>query len=133
MRLGLWLETILLNGRAVENYDEIALDGAQYQALYCRLQKILGAKYLQQCRQKRCVVEKNPVVSDDGEIGFCSARTASIGNVRDRPLKVLFSRAKRLKCKQDRSIPKRKLKSRYFRTCTARQFYHTKLKIPIEY
>jgi MoaA/NifB/PqqE/SkfB family radical SAM enzyme len=133
MHLGLWLETILLSGRAVENYDEIALDGAQYQALYCQLLKIVGTKYLQQCRRKGCVVEKNPVVSDDGEMGFCSARTASIGNVRDLPLKVLFSRARRLKCKQDRLIPKRKLKSRYFRTCTARQFHHTRLKIPIEY
>ena len=37
MHLGLWLETILLNGRAVENYDDIALDSAQYHALYYQL------------------------------------------------------------------------------------------------
>jgi len=45
-------------------------------------------------------------------------------------------------CPTDAGVPKqgeltleekRKLKSRYFRTCTARQFCHTKLKIPIEY
>jgi len=133
MHLGLWLETILLSGRAVENYDDITLDSARYHALYCQLLKIVGAKYLQRCRRKGCVVEKNPVVSADGEIGFCSGRTASVGNVRDLPLKELFSRARKLKCKQDRLIPKRRLKSQYFRTCTARQFHHTRLKIPIKY
>ncbi|MHC4807873.1 MAG: radical SAM protein, partial [Planctomycetota bacterium] len=87
MHLGLWLETILLSGRAVENYDDITLDSARYHALYCQLLKILGAKYMQRCRRRGCVVEKNPVVSADGEIGFCSCRTASVGNVRDLPLK----------------------------------------------
>lgn len=47
MHLGLWLETVLLSGRAVENYSDITLDSARYHALYCQLLKIVGAKYMQ--------------------------------------------------------------------------------------
>jgi len=80
-----------------------------------------------------CSIERNPVVWTNGEIGFCCCREAHIGNVRNVPLNLLFSKAVQLKRREDRLIAKRKVVSKFFRSCRGRQYYELKHEIPCNY
>ena len=133
LNLGFYLETPVFKGRAIKNYNDIALSSTEYQNLYCKLVEILGEEYFQEHRKHLCPVERNPVVWTNGEVGFCSSRGACVGNVRNIPLNKLFLKAKRLKRKEDHFIAKHKRTSRYFRTCPARQYYEVKHGIPCNY
>ena len=133
LNLGFYLETPVFKGRAIENYNDIALSSAEYQNLYYKLVEILGEEYFQEHRNHPCPVERNPVVWTNGDIAFCSSRQACIGNVRDVPLDKLFLKAKRLKRKEDRLIAKHQSSSKYFRTCPARQCFEQKHGIPCDY
>ena len=131
--IGFYLETPVFTGRAIENYDQVALSSAEYEDLHNRLAEVLGKERLDAARNSPCPVEKNPVVWTNGRIAFCSSRPATIGNVRDVPLKKLFVRAKKLKRKQDRLIAKDAKNSKYFRTCPARQYYQAMHDLPCDY
>ena len=133
LSLPLYLETLVFKGRAIENYNDIALSSSEYQNLYQNLVEILGEEYLEELRKHPCPVERNPVVWTNGEVALCSSRGACIGNVRDAPLDALFLKAKRLKRKEDRLIAKHKRTSKYFRTCPARQYFEEKYGIPCNY
>jgi MoaA/NifB/PqqE/SkfB family radical SAM enzyme len=131
--LGLHLETPIFNARAIKNYEKIALTETEYAELHDRLAAILGAEYFESHRGQRCPVERNPVVWTNGDVAFCSSRGASVGNVRDAPLKKLFARAKRLKRKADRQIARQGRESRYFHTCPSRQHYEIQYGLPCNY
>jgi MoaA/NifB/PqqE/SkfB family radical SAM enzyme len=133
LNLGFHLETPVFKARAIENYDDIALNADEYRGLYHKLADILGKEYFENYCNHPCPVERNPVVWTNGEVGFCSSRRARIGNVRDVPLDKLFLKAKKLKYKEDRLIAKRKKSSRYFRTCPARQYFEIEHGIPCNY
>lgn len=129
----LHLETPVFTGRALENRHEIALDREGYEALYRELAAILGEEYFRQLRAHSCPVERNPVVWTNGDIGLCSSRPATIGNIRDATLESLFLRACRAKRRQDRRLGACPDAGRYFRTCPARQYYESKHQIPCDY
>lgn len=131
--LRLYLETPVFKGRAIKNYNDIALNSSEYRCLYHKLVEILGKEYFERYCNHPCPVERNPVVWTNGEVGFCSSRGAEIGNVRDAPLNELFRKAKKLKRKEDRLIAKYKKTSQYFRTCTSRQYHEAKHGIPCNY
>jgi MoaA/NifB/PqqE/SkfB family radical SAM enzyme len=131
--LGLYLETPVFKGRAIENYAEIALNEGGYRELYERLEQILGCEYMQQIRDCRCPVEKNPVVLTNGDVGFCSSRQARVGNVRNSPLKRLYAKARKLKRREDRLIAGQWQQSKFFRTCRARQYYQAMHNLPCDY
>jgi MoaA/NifB/PqqE/SkfB family radical SAM enzyme len=131
--IGFYLETPVFTGRAVENYDDVAVSGAAYENLYNELVQILGKEYFEKVHNHPCPVEKNPVVWTNGDIAFCSSRGARVGNVRDVPLDKLFLKAKKLKRKEDRLIAKHQSSSKYFRTCPARQYFEQKHGIPCDY
>ena len=57
MNLKLHLETPVFAGRAVENYADITLDPADYEALYHELVAILGQEYFEELRAHPCPVE----------------------------------------------------------------------------
>lgn len=133
VNLPLFLETPVFNGRAVNNYKNIILSSDEYRNLYYGLERILGKRYLKSLRHYSCSVERNPVVWTNGELGFCSSREACIGNVRNAPLKTLFSKAKRMKRQEDHLISKRRVNSKYFCTCNSRQYHEAKYGIPCNY
>ena len=132
--LGLHMETPLLAGRALESCHEIILRDREYHQLYETLVKILGRDYLAAHRTHQCVVEKNPVVWTNGEVAFCASRGGGqVGNVRDATLRHLFARAIKLKRKQDRRVERRDKKSRFFHTCSSRQYYEARHGLSCEY
>ncbi|MGA2678973.1 MAG: radical SAM protein [Sedimentisphaerales bacterium] len=122
----LYLEVPVLAGRAIENYEAISLSGDEYRGLYKDLAGILGEEYFEGHRRHRCLVERNPAVWTNGDIGFCSSRPANIGNVRETPLKKLFAIAQKEKQKQDASIAIEELDGKCFRSCATRRYYETK-------
>ena len=128
-----YLETPIFQGRAIDNYNDIGLDRDEYRNLYRELVGITGEDYLKEHRNMSCSIERNPVVWTNGEIGFCCCRKAHIGNVRNVPLKLLFSKAVQLKRREDRLIAKRKVVSKFFRSCRGRQYYELKHGIPCNY
>lgn len=131
--VGFYLETPVFTGRALANYEAIALSRDEYRRLYQELVGILGEEYFEEHRGHPCPVERNPVVRTNGEIGFCSSRGACIGNVREAPLRELFAKAKKEKCKQDGMIPEGGRGGRYFRRCAARRYYELKHGIECNY
>ena len=125
--LGLHPETPVLAGRALENYPEISLRGCEYRHLYETLRNILGQDYMVAHRTHQCAVEKNPVVWTNGEVAFCASRGGGqVGNVRNAALRQLFARARKLKRKQDRRVVQRDRKSKFFHTCSSRQYYEVR-------
>jgi hypothetical protein len=78
-------------------------------------------------------VERNPVVWTNGDIGICSSRPASVGNVRDASLKTLFVRAQIQKRREDYLLARKATSGRYFRTCPARRYYNAKHNIHLNY
>lgn len=133
MNLKLHLETPVFAGRAVENYADIALDRAGYEALYHELVAILGQEYFEELRAHPCPVERNPVVWTNGDVGLCSSRPAHIGNVRDTPLEKLFRKAQLVKRREDRRVGPSDGDGRYFRMCPARRYYNAKHGIRCEH
>ncbi len=131
--IGFYLETPVYTGRALEHYDELTLDCEGYQDLYDSLVAIQGSQLLEEARAGACPVEKNPVVWTSGEIGFCSCRPAKVGNVRYASLRRLYRRAKRLKRREDRSLPETAEAGRFFRRCWARKLYETRHRLPCDY
>ena len=131
--IGFFMETPVFRGKALQNYQHIAVSAAAYENLYRELVSILGEDYLLDLKNSPCSVEKNPVVWTDGRIGFCSSRAANIGNVRDEPLNRLFLKAKRYKRKEDRTVPSQAGCSRYFRTCPSRQLSELENHLPCDY
>lgn len=131
--VGFYLETPVFTGRALEYYDELVLDSQGYQVLYERLVAIQGQEPLEAARTGSCPVEKNPAVWTNGDIGFCSCRSARVGNVRDGSLRRLYRQAKRLKRKEDRSLPEIAEAGRFFRRCWARKLYETRHRLPCDY
>lgn len=129
----LYLETPIFSGRAIENYEAIAISGDEYRRLYKELAGILGEEYFERHLRHRCPVERNPAVWTNGDIGFCSSRPANIGNVRETPLKKLFEMAQKEKQKQDASIVTGGLGGKCFRSCTTRRYYETKHGIKCNY
>jgi len=129
----LHLETPVFTGRAIENYEQIALDKNGYETLYHEMTAVLGEEYFEELRAHPCPVERNPVVWTNGDVGFCSSRPARIGNVRDASLEALFIRARKAKARVDRRIAAHATDGRYFRTCPARQYFEAEHKIPCEY
>lgn len=133
LEMVLHLETPVFAGRAIENYEEIALNRDEYAALYRELVAILGSDYFDELRAHPCPVERNPVVWTNGDIGLCSSRPARIGNVRDTALEKLFYKAQIIKRREDRSLAPSHGDERYFRSCPARQYYQAKHGIPCDY
>ncbi len=135
--LKFYLETPVFTGRAIANYESIALSKDEYRRLYHELVGILGEEYLDEQRRHPCPVERNPVVRTNGEIGFCSSRVACIGNVREVPLKELFAKAKKQKRKQDAAVNKiladKGQNGSYFRRCAARRYYEAKHRLKCNY
>jgi MoaA/NifB/PqqE/SkfB family radical SAM enzyme len=131
--LGFHLETPVMKGRAMEHVADIVPSRDEYAMLYGELVRILGEEYFQQHREHPCPVERNPVVWTNGDVGFCSSRGASVGNVRNAPLSELFRKAVRLKCRQDMAIARTAKVPRYFRTCPSRQLYEAANGIPCDY
>jgi MoaA/NifB/PqqE/SkfB family radical SAM enzyme len=129
----LYLETPIFSGRAIDNYEAIAISGDEYRRLYKELAGILGEEYFERHRRHPCPVERNPAVWTNGDIGFCSSRPANIGNVRETPLKKLFAMAQKEKQKQDASIAIEGLDGRCFRSCATRRYYETKHGIKCDY
>jgi MoaA/NifB/PqqE/SkfB family radical SAM enzyme len=132
-KIGFFMETPVFKGRAMENYERIAVSAAEYAALYRELAAILGKDHLLELKNGSCSVEKNPVVWTDGRIGLCSSRGGDIGNVRDESLKTLFLKARRFKQKEDRMIRRHAREGRYFRTCPSRQLCELKYDLPCDY
>jgi len=131
--IGFFLETPVFKGKAIRNYDQIAVSAADYQILYEKLSAILGLAYMTAAREGRCSVEENPVVWTDGRMGLCSSRAADVGNVRNEPLKALFLKVKRQKQKEDRLIARHAKDGRYFRTCPSRQACELRHNLPCDY
>jgi MoaA/NifB/PqqE/SkfB family radical SAM enzyme len=129
----LHLETPVFAGRAIENRSQIALDRDGYETLYRELAAILGEEYFRELRAHPCPVERNPVVWTNGDMGFCSSRPATIGNVRDASLEALFLKARRAKRREDRRLGACSDSGRYFRTCPARRYYEMKHQMPCDY
>ncbi len=129
----LYLETPIFSGRAIENYEVISLSGDEYHLLYKELAGILGEEYFEKHRRHPCPVERNPAVWTNGDIGFCSSRPANIGNVRETPLKKLFTKAQKEKQEQDASIVIDGLGGKCFRSCATRRYYETKHGIKCDY
>ena len=127
------METPVFKGKAIQNYEHIAVSASGYEALYQALAAIFGKDYLLELKNGSCSVEMNPVVWTDGRIGLCSSRVADIGNVRDEPLKTLFLKAKRFKQKEDRMIKKKAREGCYFRTCPSRQLCELEHDLPCDY
>jgi len=130
---GLYLETPVFTGLALEHYDELALDRESYEVLYDRLVAIQGREILEAARNASCPVEKNAVVWTNGEVCFCSCRPASVGNVRERSLKGLYRQARKLKEREDNCLEESDIHSRFFHRCRARQFYEAHHGLPCEY
>jgi MoaA/NifB/PqqE/SkfB family radical SAM enzyme len=128
-----YLETPIFAGRAIENYEALALSGEEYRGLRKDLETILGKEYFETHLAQRCPVERNPAVWTNGEIGFCSGRPANIGNVRKTPLKKLFARAQKEKQKQDASITPAGLNGNCFRSCATKRYYEAKHGISCDY
>ena len=131
--LVLHLETPVFTGRAIENYEEVALRPEEYATLYDELLRILGSQYFDELRAHPCPVERNPVVWTNGDVGFCSSRPARIGNVRNASLESLFRKARRAKRKEDRRLALDREAGRYFRGCPARRFYERRHGLPCDY
>jgi MoaA/NifB/PqqE/SkfB family radical SAM enzyme len=131
--IGFFLENPVFKGKAIENYEQIAVSASEYKTLYQQLASILGQDSLTAARDSSCSVEQNPVVWTDGSIGLCSSRQADIGNVRDESLRVLFLKAKKLKQNEDRIIAQQGKNSLYFRTCPSRQCCQIKHNLPCDY
>lgn len=131
--IGFFMETPVFKGRAIENYERVAVSAEDYAKLYGELAAIFGEDYMLDLKNACCLVERNPVVWTDGRIGFCSSRAADVGNVRDEPLKGLFLKARRMKHKEDRMIKKRAAEGRYFRTCPSRQLCEIRHGLPCDY
>lgn len=130
--IGFFMETPVFKGRAIENYDRVAVSAEGYAKLYEALAAIFGKDYMLELKNTGCLVERNPVVWTDGRIGFCSSRAADVGNVRDEPLKSLFLKARRMKHKEERMI-KTRAEGRYFRTCPSRQLCEIRHGLPCDY
>jgi MoaA/NifB/PqqE/SkfB family radical SAM enzyme len=131
--LVLHLETPVFTGRALDNRSEIALNRDGYERLYHELAAVLGEEYFRALRAHPCPVERNPVVWTNGDVGLCSSRPATIGNVRDASLESLFLKARRAKRREDRRLGACSDAGRYFRTCPARRYYEMKHQIPCDY
>jgi MoaA/NifB/PqqE/SkfB family radical SAM enzyme len=131
--IGFFLETPVFKGKAIENYEQIAVNASEYETLHQQLVSILGQEYFTAAMKSSCSVEQNPVVWTDGSIGLCSSRQADIGNVRDEPLRTLFLKAGKLKQKEDDIIARQGKNSRYFRTCPSRQCCQIKHNLPCDY
>jgi MoaA/NifB/PqqE/SkfB family radical SAM enzyme len=131
--IGFFLETPVFKGKAIQNYQQVAVSASEYKILYQQLVAILGQEYLTTALNSSCSVEQNPVVWTDGSIGFCSSRQADIGNVRDQSLRELFVKAQKYKQKEDRLIARQAKKSFYFRTCPSRQCCEIKHNLPNDY
>ena len=128
-----YLETPIFTGRAIENYEELALSGDEYRRLRKDLEGILGKEYFENHLGQRCPVERNPAVWTNGEIGFCSGRPANVGNVRETPLKKLFAMARKEKQKQDASIATAGLNGKCFRSCATKRYYEAKHGLRCDY
>jgi MoaA/NifB/PqqE/SkfB family radical SAM enzyme len=131
--LGLHLETPVPKARALANYEQLALSAEEYRRLHDRLAGILGEEYFQAHRAQRCPVERNPVVWTNGDVAFCSSRSAPVGNVRDTPLSTLYAKARRLKRREDRRIARQGRQSRYFFTCPSRRYHQAMHGLPCDY
>jgi MoaA/NifB/PqqE/SkfB family radical SAM enzyme len=131
--IGFFLETPVFKGKAIQNYEQIAVNASEYKTLYQQLAAILGQDYLTAAHSSLCSVEQNPVVWTDGSIGLCSSRQADIGNVRNESLRVLFLKAKKLKQKEDCLIARQARNNHYFRTCPSRQCCEIKHNLPCDY
>jgi len=130
---GFFMETPVFKGKAIQNYEKVAVNATGYESLYRELTAVFGEDYMRELKAGSCSVEKNPVVWTDGRIGLCSSRNADIGNVRDEPLKSLFLKAKRFKQKEDRVIKKKAREACYFRTCPSRQLCELENDLPCDY
>lgn len=133
INIELFMETPVFKGKAIRNYEQIAVSAAAYQTLYQALAAIYGDQYLLAHKSGSCSVEKNPVIWTDGCIGLCSSRSADIGNVRDEPLKTLYLKAKQFKKKEDRCISRQAQEGRFFRTCPSRQLCELNNNLPCDY
>ena len=131
--IGFFLETLVFKGKAIQNYEQVGVNAAEYKTLYQKMAAIWGEEYMMASLNGSCSVEQNPVVWTDGSIGLCSSRQSDIGNVRSVPLKVLFLKAKKLKQKEDRIIERHAKSSLYFRTCHSRQYCQLKHNLPCDY
>lgn len=130
--IGFFMETPVFRGRAIQNYDQVALNAAEYKTLNRQFTDIWGREYMAAARDTACSVEHNPVVWTDGRIGFCSSRPCDIGNVRNQSLKSLFLKAQILKRKEDRAIEQQAQNSCCFRTCHSRQQCQCQHNLPCD-
>jgi MoaA/NifB/PqqE/SkfB family radical SAM enzyme len=129
----LYLETPIFTGRAVDNYDSIAMSADEYRRLYQELAGIMGEDYFERHRRHQCLVERNPAVWTNGDIAICSSRPANVGNVRTTSLKKLFALAQKEKQKRDAAIPAETIACECFRKCETKRFYETKHGIKCDY
>ena len=131
--LELHLETPVFKGRAIENYDRIVLTNEQYGRLYEQLVSVLGREFFRKLSVGHCPVERNPAVWTNGDVGICSTREANVGNVRDKPLDVLFARAQKVKRKEDCHVAAEVREGKYFPSCPSRRYHLAKYGLTCMY
>lgn len=93
-RLKIRLERLITLGNALENIELLRLNEAESKALFSRLKSILGNSFINQHKSTVCSSRDNPVIMEDGSLGFCTVEKAGheYGNVRNKPLKDLFKK-----------------------------------------
>ena len=123
--INFFLERMIWDGRAIQNYSKLSLNKEEYKKLYKQLKKILGLGFLIHQKKVNCSIERNPCVGPQGDIMICHHRNAKIGNIRQQPLKKLYIQAQKVRKIQAISFYKGIIKKNPFKTCSGRNQFFT--------
>ena len=117
---GLFVETTIFTGRAVENADFLSVTVEEELHLYNNLSRILGWRFRAQ-QKVRCRFETNPFFDVNGRLRHCYGLDADIGCISESSLEDLHAKELSLRKKTDMISRIWNWGHRGFRKCATRR------------
>jgi len=117
-KFGFYIETLIAQDKEINN---LIPTPEEYSYLFKGLKKYLGWRFVL-AQRRSCILRKNPVIWENGDMAFCMVESAVIGNISNDTLKNLWF--KRISIKEGRKLNNKNIYG--FRNCLGKE-YLTKL------
>lgn len=120
-KIYLFLDSLIKDGRASQNYDKLKTDKNQDKWLYKELAKIYGLRFILLQKSVKCTLQGNPLIDAQGNFRFCVHRPEIIGNIRNESFSVLCERFRNMHKKVALPFTVGMLNNS-FKTCPGRRY-----------
>lgn len=86
------IERLIAHGSTLGRFKELCLSEKENGMLFSKLKGILGGEFMSGHESGECLLRYNPVVFEDGSIGFCLVERPTAGylNIKDLSLREAF-------------------------------------------